>query len=249
MKYFFIEGSENLKSQSVVSISGSDARHMKNVLRLGVGDIIGLFDGKGNEYEAKITAFYRAGVEIAVTRCFQKDTSLDIQLDIAQALLKDRKMDDLIRPLTELGATRFLPFISHRSVPRPDKGRPRLRSERWGKIARESLKQCRRGYVMKIEEIVSFEHLLSLAENSELKIAFWEEATEPIQSVVNRENKAAIKRIFAILGPEGGFTAEEMNTAKTAGFLTASLGPRILRAETAAVAACALLQYLFGDMG
>jgi 16S rRNA (uracil1498-N3)-methyltransferase len=249
MKYFLIEKSDKLKLASGVNIGGSDARHIKNVLRLGPGDDIGLFDGTGTEYEARIKAFSRAGVEVVVTQRFQKKIDLKIQLNIAQAFLKDRKMDGLVRQLTELGAGSFLPFISHRSVPRPDKRRLLLRAQRWEKIARESLKQCRRGHVMKIEEAVSFEHMLNLAADSELKIAFWEDATEPIQSVVNLMNKTAVKKIFTILGPEGGFTSDEMNMAKTAGFVTASLGPRVLRAETATITACALLQYLFGDIG
>ncbi len=249
MKYFFLENSNSLKTTSAAIISGSDARHIKNVLRLSPGDIIGLFDGTGTEYETRITAFSRTGVEVALIKQFQKETDSKIQIDIAQALLKDRKMDDLIRQLTELGATRFLPFISQRSIPRPDKKRLLLRTQRWGKIARESLKQCRRSSVMKVEEIVSFDSMLNLAGGSDLKIAFWEDAVQPTQSVVELTGKTAVKRIVAILGPEGGFTQEEMDRATAAGFKTASLGPRILRAETAAITACALLQYLFGDMG
>lgn len=249
MKYFFIEESKKLKLMSVVNISGSDARHIKNVLRLVPDDIIGLFDGTGTEYEARITEFFKTGVKLTVTQRSKKKIAPKIQLDIAQALLKDRKMDGLIRQLTELGISSFSPFISHRSVPRPDKNRLSLRAQRWDKITKESLKQCRRGYIMTIKEVVSFENMLDYAKKSDLKIAFWEDAAEPIGSVVDLNNKAAAKRIFAILGPEGGFTSEEINMAREAGFVTASLGPRILRAETATVTACALLQYLFGDIG
>jgi 16S rRNA (uracil1498-N3)-methyltransferase len=248
MKYFFVESLKKLASPSVVRIGGSDARHIKNVLRLGPGDIIGLFDGTGAEYEARINALSKTDVEVAIIQKFTRKSISPVHIDIGQALLKDKKMDGLIRQLTELGVTRFRPFISHRSVPRPDKKRLLSRVERWNKISKESLKQCRRGYVMGINEVVSFETLLGDIDTSDLKIAFWEEATESIQSIIDCKHNETLTNIFAILGPEGGFTSEEMAMAKEAGFLTASLGPRILRSETAAVSTSALLQYLFGDM-
>lgn len=249
MRYFFLE---NLKAPDLLSkvfIGGSDARHIKNVLRLEPGDIIGLFDGKGAEYKAKITAFHKTGVEVSIIGQFQKKTGSELQIIVAQALLKDRKMEGLIRQLTELGVSTYLPFISQRSVSRPEGKRQILRAERWRKIAKESLKQCRRAQVLNIENIVTFEGMLNFSVDSDLKIAFWEEAAESMQSAVHLKDRRKVKKIFAILGPEGGFASEEMDIAREVGFVMASLGPRILRSETAAVAACTILQYLFGDIG
>lgn len=248
MKYFYVESLYLPAVSSVVRISGSDARHIKNVLRLGAGDVVGLYDGTGSEYEARITALSKQQVDVTVIQQSPRRSISKVQIGIGQALLKDKKMDGLIRQLTELGVTRFCPFISRRSVPRPDSKRLLSRVERWNKISKESLKQCRRGYVMEINDVLSFETLLDSANASDLKIAFWEEATESIQSIIDCKHNETVKSIFAILGPEGGFTSEEMAMAKEAGFLTASLGPRILRSETAAVSTSALLQYLFGDM-
>jgi 16S rRNA (uracil1498-N3)-methyltransferase len=158
-------------------------------------------------------------------------------------------MDALIRQFTELGVTRFSPFISERSIPRPDKKRLQSRLHRWETITRESLKQCGRRHLMDINEVVSFKSILDHANKSDLKIIFWEHAEQTNQTILNRDDKHMIKKVFAVLGPEGGFTLDEVSAAKSAGFLTASLGPRILKAETAAVAASVLMQYLFGDMG
>ena len=102
---------------------------------------------------------------------------------------------------------------------------------------------------MEINTIVSFEQLLDTSSGNDLKIVFWEDAADPIQSFVDVKDTPAVQRVFAVLGPEGGFTPEEIDKARKSGFITASLGPRILRAETAAIAASALLQHLFGDMG
>lgn len=249
MRYFFIDASEKLVSGKKIIISGSDVRHIKNVLRYKPGDFIGLLNGMGAAFEARITGLSKTEAEAVVVRQLIKKPGPELDLSIAQALLKDRKMTNLIRPLTELGATSFCPFISHRSIPRPDKNRQMPRADRWKKIARESLKQCRRGQPMTIKETASFDVLLSRTGDRDLKIVFWEDAEEALPSVVAVNAGMKFQRILAVLGPEGGFTKEEVNTAQNAGFIVASLGPRILRAETAAVTACALLQYIFGDMG
>ncbi len=120
--------------------------------------------------------------------------------------------------------------------------------ERWNKIAREALKQCKRGCVPQIEEAATFKEMLNQSQACDIKIAFWENESEPVKVLLPGPERQ-IEKIFVLLGPEGGFTAKEIEQARTRGFITAALGPRILRAETASVAACVLLQYLYGDMG
>ncbi len=132
------------------------------------------------------------------------------------------------------------------SVPRPDKDRLNLRTERWRKIAKESLKQCRRNQIPDIAETASFEDMLNIGKDSDIKIIFWENENTPFLLF---PDKMDYQKIFAVMGPEGGFTRDEVDAAKESGFVTGGLGPRILRAETAAVTACSLLQYIFGDMG
>ncbi|MDM8525991.1 RsmE family RNA methyltransferase [Desulfococcaceae bacterium HSG8] len=243
MRRFFIDPSE---TASMSFITGTDAKHIKNVLRMKPGDKILLFDGLGTEYESSIISLSPGSVEVSIIRKLKPITSPFARIIIAQALLKDRKMDGLVRQLTELGMAKWMPFISERSVSRPDMGRLAARRERWKKIAKEALKQCRRSTLPEIELPVSFEDILDVGKSSDLRVVFWENETFNfgVQSCGNRYHT-----IIAMLGPEGGFTCREIEAARDCGFITASLGPRILRSETAAISACTLLQYFFGDMG
>jgi 16S rRNA (uracil1498-N3)-methyltransferase len=243
MRYFFMDSLE--PKCSIISITGQDARHIKTVLRLKPGDKIGLFDGKGFEYEAEIVDLWPGKVNASLIRSFPSTAESPVRITVAQGFLKERKMDGLVRQLSELGITEWMPFIAERSVPMPDKKRLLTRTKRWEKIAREAVKQCRRGRIMKIGDTASYSEVLNQAQVCDLKIAFWEEESRPAQTV---DPEAPIHSVFALIGPEGGFTQKEIENAKDHGFVTASLGSRILRAETAAVAASVLLQYLFGDM-
>lgn len=247
MRYFYIEPSE--AAQPAPVITGTDAKHIKNVLRLKPGDKIGLFDGKGFDYEARIVKLSPGSVEISVVGRSPSKTESPVQITVAQAYLKDRKMDVLVRQVTELGIYRWIPFISERSVPRPDAKRLSRRTERWQKIAKEALKQCKRGRLTKIGETVSFDEVLHLGRACDLKIAFWENESGPIKSILPPASENPLNGIFILIGPEGGFTPLEIERTESFGFVSATLGPRILRAETATLAACTLLQHLFGDMG
>lgn len=247
MRYFFIQHPKAAGSRSV--LKGSDAKHIKHVLRLRPGDKVGLFDGQGLEYSARIVAFSGNDIEVEIVRSFPSVSESNIDIIVAQAYLKERKMDGLVRQLTELGVMKWIPFFAERSVPRPDDLRLANRRKRWIKITREALKQSRRGRVMEIGHPVSFEKMLNLASGCDLKIVFWENESKPFDSAGFQPPDHALKQILVMLGPEGGFTASEIDMADAHGFTTGSLGPRILRAETATIAAVTLVQYLFGDMG
>jgi 16S rRNA (uracil1498-N3)-methyltransferase len=245
MRYFFIEESE-LKD-SIFNITGPDARHIKTVLRMKPGDKIGLSDGKGFEYEAKIMDLSPGRVKASLIRRFPSTAESPLKIIVAQAFLKEKKMDGLVRQLSELGIVKWIPFIAERSVPSPNKKQHLARTKRWEKIAKEALKQCRRGRIMEIGETVSFEEILNLGQSCDLKVIFWEDELQPVNANLTRPS-IQINSVFALIGPEGGFAQKEIEKARDHGFVTVGLGPRILRAETATVAACVLLQYLFGDM-
>ena len=237
-----VVGSEEL-------ITGQDARHIALVLRLKPGDDILLLTGDGQEYSARIRSVNTDGVRVDVLSVHSSRTDPVVELTVALGFLKEKKMDELVRQLTELGMHRFQPFFARRTVSRPDEGRMTTRVARWEKIARESLKQCRRGSVPEIRPSVSFDEVLSLTAQDDVKIVFWEqEASLSIPDADDPVRKKPL-RITILLGPEGGLTEEEVQAARSNGFSVCSLGPRILRAETAVVAACALIQFVYGDMG
>jgi 16S rRNA (uracil1498-N3)-methyltransferase len=233
---------------NTASIRGPDANHMINVLRLEAGATVVLFDGTGWEYTAVIEKISRREVHLAVKESRQCQVESPTRITVAQGFLKDKKMDTIIRQLTELGISRWIPFFGARSVPRPDAKRLANRMTRWQKIADESLKQCRRSCSPRIEAAAGFSEMLRLADGAAVKLVFWEaEASAFPES--DRAVQEKDGEVFIVLGPEGGLTPEEIGLARQAGFQPVSLGPRILRAETATVAASALVQYLFGDLG
>jgi 16S rRNA (uracil1498-N3)-methyltransferase len=247
MRHFFVDAS--LLKDPLVTIGGSEAHHIQNVLRLKRGDPIKLFDGTGFEYDAHIVNMSAKSVDVEIRRKSRTAANCAVQLIVAQAFLKERKMDDLVRRLCELGVERWIPFFSQRSVARPDEKRLAVRRQRWKRIATEALKQCRRSDTLEIKEALSFEQVLDFGRTCDLKIVFWENESNPLSRDIGSVRENRHENILVMLGPEGGFSEEEIEKAKDNGFVTAGLGPRILRAETATLAACTLVQYLFGDLG
>ena len=230
--------------QDLPQINGPDAGHICRVLRLKINDVIELFDGTGQGYRARIVSLSPETVGIAIESTFALETESPLHITIAQGMLKDRKMDDLIRQLTELGIDCWMPFYALRSVPSPKGKDLGKRLERWKKIAVEAVKQCRRGHIPEIRLMNDFKAVLTASDAYDRKILFWEEtfrAFNPPQDTIGR--------VLLVVGPEGGIDPKEVEQARHHGFLMAGLGPRILRAETATLAAVTLVQYCFGDMG
>jgi 16S rRNA (uracil1498-N3)-methyltransferase len=247
MRTFFIEPAAAAKSE--VIIEGSQAHHIKNVLRLKPGDQLKLCDGTGGEYEAIIRNMDAESVDVDIQRRLRSTPEMRPRISVAQAFLKEKKMDDLVRKLSELGISDWLPFFPERSVARPDGARLAGRIHRWQRIAAEAMKQCRRKTILNIHEPYTFEKLLQITESCDLKIVFWEGEAVPFDANRTMKNEPPPQSIVIMLGPEGGFAPQEIDAVRQSGFLTAGMGPRILRAETAAIAASTLVQYLFGDMG
>jgi 16S rRNA (uracil1498-N3)-methyltransferase len=247
MRYFFADPSRISGSRAV--LEGAEAAHVKNVMRLKRGDRVGLVDGTGYEYGAVIDRIVPGQVELTLTGRQAAPGRPAIPVHVAQGCLKEKKMDRSVRQLSELGVARWIPFICERAVARPEAGRVGYRQERWRKIAVESLKQCRRGDLMAIEALSSFEQVLEISRACDLRIIFWERSTEPLSASRIQGAAGPLSSVMVVLGPEGGFSEQEVRAAEAAGFVSASLGPRILRAETAAVCACAIVQYVFGDLG
>lgn len=247
MRRFFIEPAA--AECHTVCLSEADAKHIRTVLRLKPGTRVILFDAAGREYTAALTDVTKEHVFAAILDGRSCAAESSVHITIAQGFLKEKKMDTLVRALTELGMNRWIPYLSARSVPRPTGQRLDNRTERWQKIIRESLKQCRRSVAPDIFPVTSFEEVIALSASSALKIAFWEKAVDPIPVLTGNRQREDLKSVFVLLGPEGGFSESEIDIATGAGFITATLGPRILRAETASLVACGLVQYIFGDLG
>jgi 16S rRNA (uracil1498-N3)-methyltransferase len=245
MHRFYIPPGQVAETEPV--IEGSDARHIHTVLRLKPGDVIVVFDGQGSEYAARIVAVDRRQVRITLSDRMTPDTESPVRIALAQSYLKDKKMDQVVRQVVELGVNHFIPFMAKRSVAHPDETRSRSRHQRWQKIALEAVKQCRRSRPMAVEPVLSFDAALALSRPYALKLFFWEVQGDSL--FTNPARRPRPGSVFIMIGPEGGFEAGEYDAARQYGFLAVQMGPRILRVETAAIAACTLVQYLFGDMG
>jgi 16S rRNA (uracil1498-N3)-methyltransferase len=246
MRRFFIRPSEIEKQ--FPSVQGSDVLHIRKVLRLKPGDRILLLDGHGNEYEAIIYEIFDDRIQVDIIKKYQSQTEPPIRIIVMQAFLKEKKMDILIRALTEIGISTWIPVFTDHSIPKPDEKRQASRTERWKEIAKESIKQCRRSIPPEILPPATFHQAIHADMDADLKIIFWENEMVPLREKIVPDFKKPTD-IIIMLGPEGGFSQKEIDHATSAGFIGASLGPRILRSETAAIAACVLIQHIYGDMG
>jgi len=229
-------------------IDGSDARHIRTVLRMKPGDTLVVFDGMGNDYEAEIRTISLDEVRVSPVKKVHTNMESPVKITIAQAMLKGKKMDVLARQITELGITRWVPFFSERSIPIPARAKLPARLERWRTIIIESMKQCQRSRLTELGGIVSFDEALEMGRTDNVKLIFWEEETRIIPEITGPVPDSC-ERVFVILGPEGGFSGDEIKKAVSLGYQSVSLGRRVLKAETATLSVCTLMQYIYGDMG
>lgn len=226
-------------------LDGPDARHIVRVLRLSSGDDLMFTDGLGTDFSGRILSCSRDRVVVEILNTGPSRTESPLSLTVCTGMLKHQKMDDVIQGLTQIGITRWIPFFCERSVPTPDDKALARRMARWQSIANETIKQCRRSRVVEISCPMALTQLLDMADTFDHCIAFWEQGGEPLSRLtpLTGDNKTLI-----LIGPEGGFSGSEIHQASAKGFIPCSLGPRILRAETASLCAAALVQHRLGDM-
>jgi len=229
------------------AIAGPELDHLRKVLRLRAGDPIVFFDDAGWEYEAVIRSLSARAAEVEIVRSFQAQTESPLQLTLAVGLTKGEKMDFVVEKATELGVGAIVPFVSAFTVPKLDQRKAEQRRERWQKIALAAAKQCGRTRLPEIFPLSGYKDLV-LRTTSSLNLLFWEkEARQTLRQV--HETDPDARSILLVIGPEGSLSEQEAGWAQTHGFKAVRLGQRVLRAETAAVAATSLVQFLWGDLG
>lgn len=246
MRRFFFE--PTARNGHEITLSESESRHITKSLRLHVGSQIQLFDGTGVRYLAEITNIGRQVIARILTA--DEDQQEDgILLHVGQAMLKNAKMDFLVEKCTELGVGTFAPFISSRCQGKMgnEEGGGK-RQQRWQRIVESACKQCSRPRPMELKNVTSLADLCCSARPDPLtlRLLFWEE--EKGKSLHDLPPLTEYTQIHLLLGPEGGFSREEVELAGSAGYQSITLGQRILRAETATITAIALMRYLAGDI-
>jgi 16S rRNA (uracil1498-N3)-methyltransferase len=234
-----IEGSRGI-------VVGEELQHLRRVLRLAAGDAITIFDDSGREHDAVICSVEPESAAVEITRSYEAQRESTLDLTLALGLTKGEKMDFVIEKATELGVQTVVPFMSAYAVPKLNERKIGARSQRWQKIALSAAKQSGRTQIPKLLPLCGFREFIGQASPDAFKLFFWEK--ESTQSLRQLQQQRGAKPVLITIGPEGGFSAEEAAQATEHGFHLATLGRRILRAETAAIAAVSLAQFLWGDL-
>ena len=224
-------------------LSGEDGRHIARSLRMKAGEALTVCDGKCTDYECEIASISGDEVSLNVTEVHPSKGEADVQITVYQSVPKGDKMDGIVQRAVELGAVKIVPVLSERCVSRPDAKGQKAKLTRWRKIALESAMQCGRGIIPEVADFVDFQTAVNNTKCDKL-ILFYEGGGAPIGSMGIKCKTA----ISLFIGPEGGFEESEVETAKSAGALIGSLGPRILRTQTASLAATAAIMFLTGNM-
>ena len=230
-----------------VTLSAEETRHARDVLRLLPGDEVFVFDGEGCEFRCSVGELNSRSATLNVIEAVEPaKPESPLCLVLAVALLKSEKFDLVVQKATELGVTRIVPLITQRAdvkIREPQDANRKL--ERWQRIALESAKQCGRARLMTISEPQVFTDALREMGSTGVRLMFAERSGGSLKEALGDEANA--KSVAALVGPEGGWTNEELAQAREFGWKIVTLGGRILRAETAAITVGALLQDRFGD--
>ena len=227
-----------------VTITGDDVKHISRVLRLSVGDTISVCDKERTDYVCSISDIGKDYVTADILESQLNGNESNLGVTLYQGLPKGDKMDLIVQKSVELGAERIVPVVMKRTVVKLKNASSKC--DRWQRIAEEAAKQCMRGIIPKVEEPVSFEDMLSMLCEDDISILPYEnEKNNKLKQYLKHNSHAS--RVNIIIGPEGGFDPEEIALSESKGIHTVTLGPRIMRCETAPLAAIAAVMYELGD--
>lgn len=233
--------------KNLLRIEGDEVKHIRKALRLKKGDEIVIFNGSEKEYEGVIIGEKPSSVMVQIKNILPSKRESYLEIILAQSLIKGEKMDYLIQKATELGVRKIVPFFSSRSIPLLEKSKRLIRHHRWEKIAIEASKQSGRGKIPIVEPIQDYYEILQNIPLDCIRFLLWEKEGKRLKELLGGVKD--LKKIFFIVGPEGGLTEEEVMLAKRKDFIPVNLGKRILRSETASLCFLSILQYEWGDIG
>jgi 16S rRNA (uracil1498-N3)-methyltransferase len=227
-----------------VTLPAAAAGHVARVLRLGVGDAVTLFNGDGHDYAATLIAVDRRAVVARISDVRSVANESPLPLTLAQSVARGEKMDLIMQKATELGVARIVPLLSERSEVRLDSARGDKRLQHWRAVVAGACEQCGRARVPAVEPLQDLGAWAgALADDGAVRLALLPEATHGV-----RAQALSTAGAILVVGPEGGLGERDIAILQAAGFSGVRLGPRILRTETAGLAALAALQALYGDL-
>ncbi|KNY26791.1 16S rRNA (uracil(1498)-N(3))-methyltransferase [Pseudobacteroides cellulosolvens] len=246
MPRFFVKD-EEIQNENI-TISGEDFNHIKNVLRLRQGDSLVISDGNCTDYDVVIDSYESSYVVTRIVGKYKNNNESDIDITLFQGIPKSDKMDMIIQKSVEMGVKRIVPVLTERTVVKINSEKDsKNKITRWQRIAQEASKQCNRGIMPTVENPVTFYEAVAKLKRADLSLIPYEkESGNKLKSVI-KGNDA--KTISVMIGPEGGFSNSEVDLAVENGFVPVTLGPRILRTETAGLSVLSIIMYELGDLG
>ncbi len=240
MPRFFVPGN----IADTVSLIGEDAAHVARSLRMKPGESLTLCDGAGTDYLCVITSVAPDEIQLRVERSEPSRSEPDVAVTLFQGLPKGEKMEWIVQKAVELGAARIVPFLAARSISRPDGAAAQKKAQRWQKIADEAAKQSQRGSLPRVDAPVSFEQAARDAFRCEQVLLLYEGGGKALREFLPKNPQS----LAFFVGPEGGFDPDEVAALQSLGAGIVSLGSRILRTETAPLAALAAIMYATGNL-
>ena len=232
-------------SGNKIAVSGKEAHHILDVMRLRVSDAVTVFDGTGKEYAGVIREAGRSSLSVEITAVRDAAPKEGFSVTLIQAIPKKEKMDYIVEKATELGVSRIIPAVTSRTIPSWGDSKKEAVVERWRKIAVTAAKQCGRADIPEIAPIAGIEHAFGSAGNHELKlIAALSEKAISLKDALKGRRRGSVA---VAIGPEGDFTGQEISLSEKTGFKIVGLGPRVLKSDTAGLAALAAIDYEYRD--
>lgn len=241
MAWFFTD--TELKAE-YYTLTGENAAHISRSLRMAVGEALTLCTPDGRRHDCEIFAMTRDEVTVKVLSSTVCEQEPDLRVTLFVALMKGDKLDDVIQKAVELGVYEITPFLSARCISRPDEKSLTKKLARWQKIADNAASQSRRGLRPRVNPCIDIREIPSSVEGFDTCVVFYECGGERLSDLIPPD----IRRLAVITGAEGGFEAAEIEALRSSGIRVGTLGKRILRAQTAPIAALCAAMYLTGNL-
>lgn len=244
-KFFVI--SDNIINDNII-IEGEDYQHATKVLRLKTGDKIQICDGEKNEYICLIQEINKKQIKCEIIEHFINNNESNLNITLFQGLPKAQKMELIIQKGVEIGIKEFQPIITERVVVKTEGRDLKNKLDRWNRISYEAAKQSNRGIVPRVNDVLDFEEAINkLNEFDVVFVPYEKEKNKGFKKTLKEIND--VKSVAIIIGPEGGFSEQEIDIFIKNNYIPITLGPRILRTETAGLVAASIILYELDDLG
>ena len=232
-----------LHADSLITLDKDAARYLSSVLRMTSGQMLNLFNGDGGEYVAEVVSLSKNQVTVSIKESLPNDRESLLKIHLVIGISRGERMDWVIQKATELGVHTITPIFTERTEVKLAGSRLEKRLVHWQQVSISACEQCLRNVVPTINSAVSLQQCLGTHDGG-LKIVLHHRTERPLTELQNTNNHVTI-----LVGPEGGLSDDEITLAESNGYNAVKLGPRVLRTETAPLAAISILQSLWGDMG